>query len=283
MKIVNLMENTTGPQGCLSEHGLSFYIETPKHRLLMDTGASGAFLENARTLGIDLSQVDTVILSHGHYDHSGGILPFIQQNPSANIYMQKTAGNDYYHHKDGTLAYIGIDKAILSLSGLHLVDGDCAIDDELYLFAHITGQRFRARTNASLKRRLPASDNSSQPPRLEQDSFDHEQCLIIQAEGKHILLSGCAHNGILNILDRYHQICPGDPDLVLSGFHMAQKTAYTEEDLLTIRRTAQLLRQTSSIFYTGHCTGIPAFEIMKEIMGDQLQYVHSGDTVPLPE
>ena len=89
MKIINLMEDTKGIEGCKFEHGLSFYIETKQHKLLLDTGATDAFLENAKYMGIDLTQVDTVILSHGHYDHSGGILPFSQINAKADIYMQK--------------------------------------------------------------------------------------------------------------------------------------------------------------------------------------------------
>lgn len=279
MKIINLMENTEGTHGCLSEHGLSFYIETPKHRLLMDTGASSAFLKNAQMLGIDLTQVDTVILSHGHYDHSGGILPFVEINPSAKIYMQKTAGNDYYHCKEASARYIGIDKAILKLPQLILAEGDYRIDEELFLFANITGSKFRARTNLALKRRTDGSQTPSEPPVFEQDTFDHEQCLVVSACGKHILFSGCAHNGILNILDRYRDFYPSDPDLVLSGFHMAQKAAYTEDDLRTIRHTAKALLQTGSVFYTGHCTGAPAFEAMKEIMKDRLIYFHSGDTI----
>ncbi len=76
MKIVNLIENTKGDKECLFEHGLSFYVETANHKLLVDTGATGAFMENADKLGVDLSQVDTLILSHGHYDHAGGGFKF---------------------------------------------------------------------------------------------------------------------------------------------------------------------------------------------------------------
>ena len=71
MKIINLIENTEGSSGCLFEHGLSFYVETKKHKLLVDTGATNTFIANAEKLGVDLKQVDTVILSHGHYDHTG--------------------------------------------------------------------------------------------------------------------------------------------------------------------------------------------------------------------
>lgn len=89
MKIVTLVENICGNDLCGCEHGLSLYVETEHHKLLLDTGASDLFFENAKKLDIDLCQVDTVILSHGHYDHGGGILKFVEINPHATIYMQK--------------------------------------------------------------------------------------------------------------------------------------------------------------------------------------------------
>ena len=72
MKIVTLMEDTCGHSECCFEHGLSVYIETKNHKILMDTGATNAFIHNAAKLCVDLERVDTVILSHGHYDHDGG-------------------------------------------------------------------------------------------------------------------------------------------------------------------------------------------------------------------
>lgn len=80
MRIINLIENTEGIDGCVYAHGLSFYIETSGHKLLMDLGPSEDTIKNAAVLGVDLSSVDTVILSHGHYDHSGGIIPFTKIN-----------------------------------------------------------------------------------------------------------------------------------------------------------------------------------------------------------
>ena len=83
MRIVTLVENSCGNENCIAEHGLSIYIETENHKLLLDTGQTDAVVKNAEVLGIDLTAVDTVILSHGHYDHSGGILPFAEENPEA--------------------------------------------------------------------------------------------------------------------------------------------------------------------------------------------------------
>ena len=271
MRIVNLIENTEGTKGCLFEHGLSFYIETASHKLLVDTGASGAFLENAKVLGIDLEMVDTVILSHGHYDHSGGILEFAKMNSSAKIYMQENAVGDYYHKNDTLEKYIGIDKRIAELPQVEFVKGDWELDKELFLFSGVTGRKLWPQGNLELKVQIDGT--------FIQDDFSHEQYLVVSGEDKKILLSGCAHNGVLNILERYHEIYGDYPDAMISGFHMQKKTEYTKEDIAVMEQTAMELNKTDTAFYTGHCTGEFPYEKMKEIMGDKLVYVHSGEEI----
>ena len=270
MKITNLIENIQGKQDVLFEHGLSFYIETEKHKLLVDCGQTAAFLENAKTLHVDMKKVDTVILSHGHYDHSGGILPFTEVNSKAPVYMQAMAVFPYYHKTNEEERYIGIDPAIKELFQLVLVNGDLEIDNQLALFSRVTGRTLWPKGNLELKRKTRIG--------FIQDTFDHEQYLVIREDNKQVLFSGCAHNGILNILERYHELYGAYPDAVVSGFHMKKKE-YTEEDDTLIKETALQLKKMPTQFYTGHCTGEYAFDIMKKIMGGQLTYVHSGDTI----
>lgn len=271
MFIINLVEDTKGNNECLYEHGLSIYVETEKHKLLVDCGATDMFLHNARLLGVDVGQVDTVILSHGHYDHSGGIMDFAKVNSKAPIYMRETAGEDYYHIAENLEKYIGIDKEILKLPQVVNVKELLEIDEELLLFSGITGKKYQIKGNLVLKKKVNGV--------YVQDEFEHEQCLVITQGEKHILLSGCAHNGILNILDRYVEIFHAYPDIVISGFHMAQKADYTKEDEENIRNIAKALLETKAEFYTGHCTGQKAYDIMKKIMGDRLKQIHSGETL----
>ncbi|MGN1014534.1 MAG: MBL fold metallo-hydrolase [Butyricicoccus sp.] len=267
MKILTLVENSAGCTGCGAEHGLSLYIETEQHVLLMDTGASGLFADNARALGIDLTRVDTVVLSHGHYDHAGGLLTFAQQNPHAVIYLQDSAGGDFYHDE----RYIGIDKRILQLPQLRRVHGDCRIDEELSLFSGVDGRRLWPQSNRQLSQHIG--------DQIVQDTFAHEQCLVIREKGQSVLLSGCAHNGILNILDSYRKRYGSDPDVVVSGFHMQQKTPYSAQQVQDIQETARELSRMHTVFYSGHCTGAQAMAWMKPIMGDQLRELHSGEVV----
>jgi len=286
MIIQNLIENTQGHNHCAYAHGLSFYIETKKHNLLVDLGPSSLTLENAKELNIDLKKVDTVILSHGHYDHSGGIMPFVKINNEALIYMQALADANYYAD-DGVEAgearyrYIGIDPEISKLDNVKKISGDFKIDDELELFTIKMRSHALPFTNRRLlvKKAIKLTKDTSGPKREDyvRDDFRHEHFLLIRSEGKTILVSGCAHNGILSIMDAYKDKYGAEPDYVISGFHLKKKTEYSKEEEEEIRAIARELKAYKTKFYTCHCTGIPAFELMKEIMGESLEYVHSGD------
>ena len=269
MRIISLIENTKGSGECLFEHGLSVYIETEKHCLLADTGASGAFVKNAELLGVRLENVDTVVLSHGHYDHAGGILTFSQLNDTAKIYMQRSAGDGYYHVYPDCEKYIGIDKEILDLKQVRMLDGGCKIDDELEIFTGITKRRLQPAGNSVLQRKTEFG--------FAEDDFRHEQYLVVRSEGKTLLISGCAHNGIVSILDKFRQLYGNEPDIVISGFHTMKKDDYTENDIKLIKEICSELMKTKIKFFTGHCTGELPCSIMKEIMGEQLTIIHSGD------
>jgi len=261
IKIVTLMEDTLCG-GLIAEHGFSVYVETPRHRLLVDTGQSERTWENAERKGIDISKVDTVILSHGHYDHSGGLLKFAAINPSAEIYMRENAGGDYYSFKEGGEKYIGIDKAILELPRVHLLSGNTVIDEEISVFTGVRPKRLWPRGNRTLHEKKGAA--------FVQDTFSHEMYAAIRCAGeKYVLISGCAHNGILNILDSFREIYGTDPAMVVSGFHMILPE-YTDEDIRNIRAVGEELAEMDTVFYSGHCTGEAAYDILKECMGDRL-------------
>lgn len=271
MRIINLIENTQGSEGCLIEHGLSFYIETKNHRILVDTGASEAFLTNAGILGIDLGKVDMVMISHGHYDHAGGILAFAQRYPDVKIWIQRLAREAYYHKNERMEKYIGMDPRIKELPQIEWVEGNRRIDDEIFLFGGVTGKRLWPCGNRELKIRRGEE--------FDQDEFLHEQYVVLEEEGKRVLISGCAHNGILNILDTFRRIYGKDPEAVISGFHMKKKADYSKEELELIGSTALELKRMDTRFFTGHCTGEIPYQVMREVMGEQLTYVHSGDEI----
>ena len=202
-------------------------------------------------------------------------MPFAQINPTAKIYVPAAAFGEYYSvNKAGEPHYIGLAEEIKELPQVVKVtaeDGIFQIDDELSLFSGIGNEHPIPSANRRLKKKADGE--------LVQDDFAHEQCLVIKEGVKSILLSGCAHHGILNILDRYIALYGKEPDIVISGFHMMRKNGYSDEDINMIIDTALALRQYKTVFYTGHCTGVEPYNAMKKLMGSQLHYVHSGDEV----
>ena len=276
MRIIPLVENTSAVPQCQPAHGLSLWIETARHRLLMDAGPDGRILTaNARALQIDLTQAEILVLSHGHYDHADGIAAFAAINPTAPIYLRRTAGSPFFSGSaaDGTLHEIGVAPDVLALPQLCFVDGTMEIGEGLSLFGDITGRAYWPQSNLRLSRKAGNA--------YCQDSFDHEQCLVIRENGQTVLLSGCAHNGILNILSRFRELYGGSPDVVISGFHMKKSSLYTPEEEETIRATAHELKHWPCLFYTCHCTGETAFAMMRDIMGDQLRYAACGTVISL--
>lgn len=267
MKIVTLLENTPGANAlCKFEHGLSFYIETENHKMLFDTGASEFFSENAAILDIDLTAIDLVVLSHGHFDHAGGIPKLHKINPKVKIIAQNTCKENHYNGDK----FIGIDAAIPSFDQWHEISGDLKVDDELYIFTGVEGKKYPARGNFTMTKEVAGVKT--------QDDFTHEQNLVIKENGKTVLLCGCAHNGIINILDHYHKLFNAYPDIVIGGFHL-KLDEYTEADFANVKAIAEELKKLPCKFYTGHCTGPIAYPVLKEIMGEQLEELHAGDQV----
>ncbi len=306
MKIVNLVENTEGREGCVPAHGLSFYVETKHHRLLMDTGPSEVLMANAEALGVDLTTVDTVIISHGHYDHTGGILSFVKGNPTARIYIRReSAGEFYADDGEPEKRYIGMDPEIRRLSQVEWVEDDLWLDGELFLFGGIGNRHGSPDANRRLKKKIAENAGRKEAvleealpenpaPEVEvwektlsgnlvPDDFAHEQCLVIREGDRQVLLSGCAHHGIRNILDRYQEIFHRYPDVVISGFHMMKKDGYSDRDILEMLDTARELKELPTVFYTCHCTGTGPYEVMRRVMGTKLKYIHCGDTVVISE
>ncbi len=275
MRIVNLVENTEGQRGCACAHGLSFYVETRKHRILVDAGPDGELLlSNAEKLGVALESVDTVILSHGHYDHGDGLAAFRRVNPDAAIYARRGADGDFLSVHDGGERYIGLSEEVKELPGIIYLDEDFRIDEELFVFGGI-GTRYPS-PSGNREHRQRTEDG------LRQDRYDHEMCLVITEDGLRVLMSGCAHHGILNVLERFREVCGGEPDVVISGFHMKKHGGFTDEDIRQMLECAEELKKYGKTkFYTCHCTGTGPYRVMKQVAGTNLNYIHCGDELVL--
>ena len=275
MRLVALMENTTTDERLTCAHGLSVYIETPLHRILMDTGPNEAFAENAHEIGIDLALVDVAVLSHGHFDHAGGIARFCQENATAPLYVHaQAAGPHYAARADGSFEYIGMSEEALSYKDRFITTGDiCTIDSEITLFSVIPTADLLSSSNKSLL--------IKQGEDMVCDPFLHEQNLIVNAEGKRILVSGCAHRGIVNIMRAAEEIAGAPLDAVIGGFHLSNPGLGGSEPQELVDAVADELAARNARYFTGHCTGSVAWERLKERLGDQIDYLATGTDVTL--
>jgi len=268
MKVVSLLENTAKNESLRFAHGLSLYIETPKHKILFDMGPDEGFVENAKALGVDLSAVDIAFLSHGHYDHGGGLEAFLAVNDTAHVYIREDAFGDFVATEEEGLRYIGIDEAVKESGRIVLTGETCPIDDELLLFSDVPRDFDTGAASGKLFCRTPGG--------LLPDGFTHEQDLLITVGGKAVLVAGCAHRGIVNILNGAKARLGRLPDATFGGFHLFQLAEGDPNSDKVIDMTAQALLPGHTVYHTGHCTGEYAYERLKEILGDRLQSIPGG-------
>lgn len=254
MKITALTENTT-EYNLPVEHGLSLYIETGEHKILFDTGQSDLFARNAEKLGVDLSSVDIAVISHGHYDHGGGLGKFLSINSQAPVYISKYAFEPHYNGEK----YIGLDKSAEKSERLVFTDGVTKIDDNLTLYDY--------NQHEGIKDLISSGLNMIKNGHAVPDDFRHEQYLLIKENEKRVLISGCSHKGIINIESRFR------PDVLIGGFHFSKLPLDA-----ALRSYAEKLNHFDTVYYTCHCTGEEQFCFMKKYM-DRLNYICTGKTI----
>ncbi len=204
MKIISLVENISACE-LKPKHGLSLYIETEKHKILFDVGPDRTLFDNAKKRNIDLTKMDTVILSHGHLDHGGALRDFLQINTHAKVYVQRKAFAPHYSKTFFLKIPVGLDQALEAHPQVMLLDGDCRVDEELFLFT----------VNETEKCHSPMNDVLYGRNGL--DDFSHEQNVII-TENKPVLLMGCGHTSVVNIMNRAKSF---QPQVCVGGFHLS--------------------------------------------------------------
>ena len=253
MKWTVLSDNRSSDPALETEHGLSILLTTERHKILLDTGASELFIRNAELLGIDLSDVDYVFVSHGHSDHAGGLRYFMEHNQKAKVIVSPDAMNGHFFSKRGNLHSITTEWPEIADDRLILIDQTCEVAEGLHVIAHIPQNHPTPKGNQNLYVQDADGDYIH-------DDFRHE--LALYTDG--LLFTGCAHSGLENIL----AACPWPVHTVVGGFHLLDGQE-TEEELAAL---AQRLKANylDTQFYTSHCTGDHVFEVLKDVMGEQL-------------
>lgn len=254
MKWTVLSDNRSCSNQFEAEHGLSILLETEHYRILLDTGASDVFIRNAERMGINLSAIDYVFISHGHNDHAGGLKHFMNINNRAKVIVSPDALNGKFYSRRGGLHSITTKWPKDMQDRLLLVNQTQEIADCIHVIAHIPQVHSTPKGNQNLFLQNTNGDYIH-------DVFRHELALYVNG----FLFTGCAHSGIENIL----AACPWHINIVVGGFHLLDGYE-SEEELIEL---AQRLKDgyPETLFYTSHCTGDHVIEVMRNVMSSQIQ------------
>jgi 7,8-dihydropterin-6-yl-methyl-4-(beta-D-ribofuranosyl)aminobenzene 5'-phosphate synthase len=278
MEVIALVENTgrLDRKDLLSEHGLSLSIFSKDQQILFDTGISGNFHLNAQKLKADTAKVTHAVISHHHFDHGGGLATFLEANNKARVYLRPSSTEQFYLDIFGLYKRrIGLDDTLIQLHPQRfvLVSQFSEIAPDVFVLTKINRRHSLPKGN----RHLFIGAGSSR--RL--DDFDHELILVIRQNTGLVVFTGCSHHGILNMLDTVLEHFPGQAiKAVFGGFHLIDlplfnSMAGSKADVEELGNA--ILSYPIEKIYTGHCTGIKAYRILKEVLGAKLEYFATGD------
>lgn len=257
MKITVLAEKTACDANSLkgeTENELSLFIEFDERVILFDTGQSDIFIHNAEKMGIDLSEVDYLVISHGHFDHGGGLRHFFKINKKAKIFLHINVVSDYYTRIFGFIPdYKGPDqKVIAQNSRIFFIEEDTKIDDKTILIEGFTEVFPQPKASRAL---FEKTNNL-----IISDKLNHELAMLLIENDEIVLFSGCSHSGILNIIEEV-------------------KVITKKMRIKAIFGLAEARGESRSIFDTGHCTGEKDLWYMKSWMPEKIQTLNTGKVI----
>ncbi len=269
MRVTVLTDNNrSGSLGC--EWGLSLWIEFEGKRILLDTGTTPLFSENARKLGIAIDTADCAVISHAHYDHCGGLPAFFAENPTAYAYLSEDAEENCWHLKNGAHGYIGIPEGMLEeyRDRIIPVTGVLELYPKVWIIPH-TPLMNPSRTGETV---MLVREGSEYWP----DTFEHEQSLVTDTAEGLVIFSSCSHTGPVNIAADVRKALPDRPlRAYIGGLHIYDRTPDQVREF-----SAEMQAAGIRTIITGHCTG-EAFPYLKEIYGDSAEQFYAGKVIEI--
>ncbi len=251
IRITVLVENSVHARGLKAEHGLSFLIEIGGRRVLFDTGQTELLLDNARALGCSLQDLDAVVMSHGHYDHTGGLAAVCRQSPAARLFLGPAAlAPKFGVNPDASARYIGMPeeaKKALADAGTKLVLTPACQEVVAGLF--VTGEIPRQTDYEDVGGKFFLDDRCQQP-----DPLVDDQALFFEVPEGVVVLFGCAHAGVVNTLLHIERLTKGKHfHAVIGGMHLLNASPARLNATI-----AALRRWDVSRLVPMHCTGVAA-------------------------
>jgi len=263
-KVTTLCENNIGHGGknLIGEHGLSFYIEAGDRCILFDSGQNLAIANNAEVLGIDLSRIDTVVLSHGHYDHSSGLKTLLNCNTEFTLCAHPGVFSPKVRRAGDSYKYIGIpvDRNSLEQKGVKI-----KLDkDFLPIAPGITTTGIIALSNEF--ETVESDFYLKNGDDFTADTLADDRALILDTKKGLVVLLGCSHRGVVNTLNHVTQIAGRQRiHAILGGLHLGKASGEKLQKIIDHLRAFELDK-----IGVGHCTGPKAFVALANAFGDKV-------------
>lgn len=269
-----LCENTVRGRGLTGEHGLSWWVETPNARLLFDTGQGISLLHNAARLGIPLEKANAVILSHGHYDHAGGLADLLAMRTDIPIFCHPDAFLQRFNKEAGqcrevNLPFLYEGQLVNSGADLRLIREPTCIVDQIYATGEIPRVTDFEDTGGAFF--LDTDGHNA-------DSITDDQAIYFESKEGLVVILGCAHAGVVNTLEHVMKLTRKTKvHAVMGGMHLVNA------DEARIRRTKEYFAQVGvQKLMPCHCTGIRAVSKLFSSLPDACMEGHVGKTVVFP-
>lgn len=263
MRVTLLVDNEASDV-LRSEHGLSFLVETDDGSALFDVGQTDAWLHNLIALGRDPDAIEVVAISHGHYDHTGGLARAIRELPDASYYAHPACFQPKYARTNDELRYIGMVAEVVSQKAAFTLNRSSV---EIIPGVILSGEiPLKKETHSSVSKFWAGQENPGR------DTFEDEQCVVIRNNSFTAVLVGCAHRGLENNLFAAMDVAGATRiDLLAGGFHLADAGEERLESLAGF-----LERVDVGQIACCHCTGSDAIEYLRAKLGTRVAQVRAG-------
>lgn len=264
LEVKILVENTVQKRNLLAEHGLSIYFKYNGKEYLFDTGQSELLLSNAEKMGINLKNIDTVFLSHGHDDHTGGLKKLLQLNPEVRVFAHSDIFQPKYKKTASGLEFIGTEIEKAEISNFTAAETKIAAAAGIYN----TGEIPAAKASYINERYLVKNEEGETT-----DPFDDDTSLYIETESGIVILLGCSHKGVKNIIDEIKGSV-GNKKIaaVLGGMHLKRADREEINELIEYFRELEL-----DLLAPMHCTGLETAVRFKDAFGDRVKIASVGE------
>lgn len=283
LNISILLENDSCKSTIKKAHGLSIYIQAHSTNILLDTGPNNFFHKNSLKMNIDLQKIDYCVLSHSHDDHCGGINRFSLVNKFAPIIMIDNKDTKFFNTtKKDKHEYIGTKFKNRTKKRLIKIEDTYQITKDIYFTPNKVNYFGTPAKNQTL---LMRNKN------LTYDSFFHEGILIILDEEELVIFNSCSHTGVINSIETARKILPQYKiRSYVGGFHFPYKTQdeFYPEDFRNLDELSDYVQATKKAtafskeglkLYTGHCTGLAAYDYLKRTLNENITLIHGGESI----